>query len=78
MTSSELLIVLMSIFFMFDSSTSATIHIVNIPFGTLLIIYIGSVIEISISPFVYKRIKRWDLKILKTKKRVERQFTHGK
>jgi len=54
MTSSEFLIVLMSIFFMFDSSTSATIHIVNIPFETLLIIYIGSVIEISISPFVYK------------------------
>jgi len=75
MTSSELLIVLMSIFLMFDS---ATIHIVNIPFETLLIIYIGSVIEISISPFVYKRIKRWDLRILKTKKMVERQFTHGK
>jgi len=68
MTSSELLIVLMSIFFMFDS---AAIHIVNISFETLLIIYIGSVIEISMSPFVYKRIKRWDLKILKTKKRAK-------
>ena len=54
MTLPELLIVLISIFFMFDT---ATIHIINIPFTTLLIIYISSVIEIFVASIVYKKIK---------------------
>jgi len=54
MTLLELLIALMSIFFIFDS---ATIHIINIPFTILLIIYINSVIEIFVASIVYKKIK---------------------
>jgi len=56
MTLLELLIALISIFFIFDS---ATIHIINIPFTTLLIIYISSVIEIFVASIVYKKIKGW-------------------
>jgi len=54
MTLTELLIALMSIFFIFDS---ATIHIINIQFAILLIIYISSIIEISVISVVYGRIK---------------------
>jgi len=54
MTLLELLIALMSIFFIFDS---ATIHIINIPFTILLIIYISSVIEIFVIFIVYEKIK---------------------
>ena len=56
MTLLEFLIALMSIFFIFDS---ATIHIINIPFTTLLIIYISSVIEIFVASIIYKKIKGW-------------------
>jgi hypothetical protein len=56
MTLLEFLIALMSIFFIFDS---ATIHIINIPFTILLIIYISSVIEIFVASIVYKKIKWW-------------------
>jgi hypothetical protein len=52
MTLPELLIALMSIFFIFDS---ATIHIINIPFVTLLIIYISSIVEIFIISIVHKK-----------------------
>jgi len=55
MTLSELLIALMSIFLMFDS---ATIHIINISFTTLLIIYISSVFEIFAASVVHEKIKR--------------------
>jgi hypothetical protein len=55
MTLLEFLIALMSIFFIFDS---ATIHIINIPFTILLIIYISSIIEIFVISVVYeKKIK---------------------
>ena len=51
MTSTELFIALISIMFIFDS---ATIHLINISFTTLLIIYISSIIEISV---IYGKIK---------------------
>jgi len=54
MTLAELLIALMSVFFVFDS---ATIHIINIPFVTMLMIYIGSVVEIFVTSIVYEKIK---------------------
>jgi len=54
MTLTELLIALISIMFIFDS---ATIRILNIPFTMLLIIYIGSIIEISIISIIHERIK---------------------
>jgi len=54
MTLTELLIALMSIFFIFDS---ATIRILDIPFIILLIIYISSIIEISVISVIYGRIK---------------------
>jgi len=54
MTLTELLIALISIMFIFDS---ATIRILDIPFMILLIIYIGSIIEISIIPVLYEKIK---------------------
>jgi len=54
MTLPELLIALMSIFFIFDS---ATIHIINIPFATLLIIYISSVAEIFVTSIIHEKIK---------------------
>jgi len=54
MTFPELLIALMSIFFIFDS---ATIHIINIPFAILIIIYISSIIEISVISAIHGRIK---------------------
>ena len=54
MTLTELLIALMSIFFIFDS---ATIRILDIPFTMLLIIYVGSIIEISIISIIHERIK---------------------
>ena len=59
MTLSELLIALMSIFFIFDS---ATIHIINIPFATLLIIYISSVFEIFVASVIHEKIKRREMK----------------
>ena len=54
MTLTELLIALISIMFIFDS---ATIRILNIPFTMLLIIYVGSIIEISIISIIHERIK---------------------
>ena len=54
MTLTELLIALISIMFIFDS---ATIHILDIPFIILLIIYISSIIEISVISVIYGRIK---------------------
>ena len=55
MTLLEFLVALMSIFFIFDS---ATIHLINISFATLLIIYISSIIEIFVFSIVYeKKIK---------------------
>jgi len=54
MTLLEFLVALMSIFFIFDS---ATIHIINISFTTLLIIYISSIIEISVISVIYEKIK---------------------
>ena len=54
MTLLEFLVALMSIFFIFDS---ATIHILNISFTTLLIIYISSIIEISVISVIYEKIK---------------------
>jgi len=54
MTLLEFLIALMSIFFIFDS---ATIHIINMSFIILLMIYIGSIIEIFVFSKIYKKIK---------------------
>jgi len=54
MTLTELFIALISIMFIFDS---ATIHIINISFTTLLIIYISSIIEISVISVIYEKIK---------------------
>ena len=54
MTLAELFIALISIMFIFDS---ATIHIINISFTTLLIIYISSIIEISVISVIYEKIK---------------------
>jgi len=54
MTLMELLIALISIMFIFDS---ATIHMINIPFTILLIIYISSIIEISVISIIHGRIK---------------------
>jgi len=54
MTFYELLISLMSIFFVFDS---AIIRVVNISFFVLLIIYIISILEISFISFIYNKIK---------------------
>jgi len=54
MTFYELLISLMSIFFVFDS---AIIKIANISFFILFIIYITSIIEISFMSFIYNKIK---------------------
>jgi len=54
MTLTELLIALISIFFIFDS---ATIHMINVPFTILLIIYISSIIEVSGISVLYKKIK---------------------
>jgi len=59
MTLSELLIALMSIFFIFDS---ATIHMINIPFATLLIIYISSVFEIFVASVIHEKIKGREIK----------------
>jgi len=55
MTFYELLISLMSIFFIFDS---AIIKVVNISFFVLLMIYIISILEISFISFIHKKIKR--------------------
>jgi len=55
MTFYELLISLMSIFFVFDS---AIIRVVNISFFVLLIIYIISILEISFISFIHNKIKR--------------------
>jgi len=55
MTFYELLISLMSIFFIFDS---AIIKVVNISFFVLLMIYIISILEISFILFIHKKIKR--------------------
>gem|GEM_PF-3589971 len=54
MTLTELLIALISIMFIFDS---ATVRILDIPFIILLIIYISSIIEISVISVIYGRIK---------------------
>jgi hypothetical protein len=54
MTFAELLIALISISFVFDS---AVIHIINMPFSTLLIIYINSVAEILIASIIHQKIK---------------------
>jgi len=54
MTFYELLISLMSIFFIFDS---AIIRVVNIPFFVLLIIYIISILEIFFISFIHNKIK---------------------
>ena len=54
MTFYELLISLMSIFFVFDS---AIIRVLNISFFVLLAIYIISIIEISFISFIYNKIK---------------------
>jgi len=54
MTLLEFLIALMSIFFLFDA---ATIHIINISFTTLLIIYLSSIIEIFVISVIYEKIK---------------------
>ena len=54
MTLTELFIALISIMFIFDS---ATIHIINISFTTLVIIYISSIIEISVISVIYEKIK---------------------
>jgi len=50
----ELLISLISIFFVFDS---AIIKVVNISFFVLLAIYIVSILEISSISFIYNKIK---------------------
>ena len=55
MTFYELLISLMSIFFVFDS---AIIRVVNISFFVLLMIYVISIFEISFISFIHKKIKR--------------------
>jgi len=55
MTFYELLISLMSIFFVFDS---AIIRVINISFFVLLAIYIVSILEISSISFIYNKIKR--------------------
>jgi len=54
MTFYELLISLMSIFFVFDS---AIIRVVNISFFVLLIIYIISILEISFISFIHNKFK---------------------
>jgi len=54
MTFYELLISLMSVFFIFDS---AIIRIVNISFFVLLAIYIISILEISFISFIYNKFK---------------------
>ena len=54
MTFYELLISLISIFFVFDS---AIIKVVNISFFVLLAIYIVSILEISSISFIYNKIK---------------------
>jgi len=54
MTLTELFIALISIMFIFDS---ATIRILDIPFTILLIIYISSIIEISVISVIHGRIK---------------------
>jgi len=59
MTLPELLIALMSIFFIFDS---ATIHMINISFTILLIIYISSVSEIFVASVIHEKIKRREMK----------------
>jgi len=51
MTLPELLISLMSIFFIFNT---ATININHVPFIILLVSYIISILEISIAPIFYK------------------------
>jgi hypothetical protein len=51
MTLQELLISLMSIFFIFNT---ATISINHVPFIILLVSYIISILEISIAPIFYK------------------------
>jgi len=55
MTFYELLISLMSIFFVFDS---AIIKVVNISFFVLLAIYIISILEIYFISFINNKIKR--------------------
>jgi len=54
MTLQGFLISIISIFFIFDS---AIIHLINISFVFLLLIYIISVIEISFWPILYKKLK---------------------
>jgi len=54
MTLLEFLIAVISICFIFDS---ATIHIINMSFIILLMIYIGSVIELFVFSKIYKKIK---------------------
>jgi len=54
MTFYELLISLMSIFFIFDS---AIIRVVGISFFTLLSIYIISIFEFSFISFIHNKLK---------------------
>jgi len=54
MTLQEFLIAIISIFFIFDS---ITIHLINISFIFLLLIYIISVIEISFGIILYKKLR---------------------
>jgi len=54
MTLSEFLIILMSIFFIFDS---IFIHLINFSFIILLMIYIISVIEISFGSILYRKLR---------------------
>ena len=54
MTLSEFLIILMSIFFIFDS---VFIHLINFSFIILLMIYIISVIEISFGSILYRKLR---------------------
>ena len=54
MTLQEFLIAIISIFFIFDS---ITIHLINILFIFLLLIYIISVIEISFGSILYKKLR---------------------
>jgi len=54
MTLQEFLIAIISIFFIFDS---VTIHLINISFIFLLLIYIISVIEISFGSILYKKLR---------------------